>query len=64
MNELIMARADVNITNKEHSAALFIAVQKGNLGVVKMLISTGADVNTKNKYHNTPLNSSIIQGKY
>ena len=46
VNELLTGGADVNIQNEEKITALMFAVEKGNLNLIKILISEGANVNT------------------
>ena len=45
----------VNTRDSENNTALHVAVEHGNLEIVKLLLESGANVNIKNKYKLTPI---------
>ncbi len=53
--ELILAGVDVNIKDERGRSALFYAVFRGEIGMVKLLLSKGAEVRTRDIINATPL---------
>ena len=51
--------ADVNARNKEGVTPLQIAVQNGDLKIVKLLTANGANIHTKDTYGNSPLSMAF-----
>ena len=46
VKQLLMAGADSNVVDNSDESAVVLAINKGSMDLVEMLISAGADVNT------------------
>jgi ankyrin repeat protein len=53
----------VNAKDSYGDMPLHLAVQKGNLNIVRALIKAGADVNAEDHYENTPLHHARSEWK-
>jgi len=62
VNDLIAAKADVNVKDEEGYTALMIASYKGHIEVVKALIAAKADVNAKANNNVTALMMASMNG--
>ena len=51
----IVSGFDINTTDKNGTTALHIAVEQGNLEIVKLLLQKGANVNLQDKAKRTPI---------
>merc|ERR1711912_161736 len=63
VQDLILAKAQVNQTNDDGNTPLMIAAYKGHTEIVTHLMSAGADIYHQNKQGNTALKLAI-KGDY
>ncbi|XP_066249299.1 uncharacterized protein [Euwallacea similis] len=61
---LIKHKANVNLTNKTERIALHLAVQSGNITMVKRLINAGSDLHTAAEGKFSPLFLATIHGHF
>lgn len=59
MEALLKKYADVDIAGKERKTAIYIAVEKGNVAIVKMLLNANPDLEITSKDGDTPLLKAV-----
>ena len=62
LQAIIVLSANVNATNKWNETALEIALMKGNVNAVDILITAGADVNMSDSNSDTYLHNAVRMG--
>ncbi|XP_019548863.3 poly [ADP-ribose] polymerase tankyrase [Aedes albopictus] len=64
ISEMLLAKEGilVNVSNNEFVSPLHIAVEKGNLGLVELLVENGANVNAPDFAGETPLHTALEYG--
>ena len=62
VEDLIEAKADVNLHNKDGYTSIIFAAQDGNIDIVQCLIKSNANVNAPNKNGDTPLIVAAFNG--
>lgn len=62
VKQLIEAGADVNRKNEGGETPLHIAVWKGRIDMIDILLSNKADINAREKYEKTPLHYLALTG--
>jgi hypothetical protein len=60
---LIQSGLDINAQARSGETALFLAVQKGALGKMQLLLAAGAAVNQANAQGTTPLMEAVMRGR-
>lgn len=59
MEALLKKYADVDVAGKERKTATYVAVEKGNNNIVKMILSANPDLELANKEGDTPLLKAV-----
>jgi hypothetical protein len=54
--------ADVELEDSNHERPLHLAVETGQIAIVKLLMSKGADVNAQGGYHGNALQAASLRG--
>jgi ankyrin repeat protein len=55
---------DVNVTDSKGHTALILAIQRGRLDAVKMLLARGANPNKADGHGTTPMSAAYSRGNY
>lgn len=59
MEALLKKYADVDIVGKDRKSAIYVAVEKGNVSITKLLISHNPDLENATKDGDTPLLKAV-----